>query len=94
MEFLNNHIVAIGHTDGDGQVVLIKSIDINNPHAKCCTFEFSINNTACHTDIQEVLKFNNVNPIGDKLTSDAYIARVNRSILDEDAKVVNAHLVG
>lgn len=94
MDFLHKDIIAVGHTEGEGTVVLINKKDIDNPNAKCATFEFESNACYCHEAIAAVTKFNLIEPVIDHYTSDAFIARINRKLPDETTLHVNSHLVG
>lgn len=94
MELISNQIIAIGHTEGEGTVVLINKKEIDNPKAKCCTYEYFTKSLSCHESIANVTKFNNILPIEDNYTSSLFIQRANRTLIDEEINTMNAHLVG
>jgi len=58
MKFLHKDIIAIGHTEGEGMVLLINKADIDNPPAKACQFEFSTRILSCFDTIQNPITFN------------------------------------
>lgn len=93
MQLIDKHIIAIGYTEGEGTVVLIDKKDINNPTAKCCTYEYSSESLSCHESIASVIKFNNILSVEDNHTSTILIQRANRSLKDEEVATINGHLL-
>lgn len=86
---INNNIIAVGSTEGEGIVLLINKKDIENSEARCVSVENDAPTKFDH--IGTPMTFNAFYPLSDERGRN-HIALLNQKLSNDFIELINTHL--